>query len=292
MSGAGWKRSLPLPPAVRLVWHEREPYPRDIPIADFYTQLELPPPSAPVPYLIANMVMTLNGEAAVGGRAFTIGTPVDGLVLTRVRAAADVVLTGFGTILAEDVTAALPAEEAARRSAAGRSPRLFAVALTSGLRLDPSALTSRFFTDPRFDRLIITGAQCPPEVLGLMRGRGIEAVRVASGADGRPDPAASLRLLGERGARLVVSEGGPRMLASLFRARLVREYFQTQSPLATGEPGAPRPIMGDQTVEDRPLLLSRVSRHEYTFNDPPSGVRLVEAYERYRVVYHSWSTPQ
>ncbi len=285
MNGAGWKRSLPLPTAVRLVWHERDPYPRDVPISEFYARLELPPPSAPAPYLIANMVMTLNGEAAVGGRAFTIGTPVDGFVLTRLRAAADVVLTGLGTVLAEDVTAVLPEEEAVRRSAAGRSPRLLAAVLTAGLTLDPSALTRRFFTDPRFDRLVITGARSSPQVAGLMEGRGIEVVRVASGPDGRPDPAAAVRLLGERGARVIVSEGGPRVLASLLRARLVREYFQTQSPLATGVPDAIRPIMGDQTAGGRPLLLSRESRHEYTFNDPVSGARLVEAYERYRVVY-------
>jgi diaminohydroxyphosphoribosylaminopyrimidine deaminase/5-amino-6-(5-phosphoribosylamino)uracil reductase len=231
------------------------------------------------------MAMTLNGEAAVGGRASTIGTPVDGVALTRVRAAADAVLTGFGTLLAEDVTAALPEEEAARRTAAGRSGRLLAVVLTSGRTLDPSILTRRFFTDPRFDRLVITGMQCNPRALQPVEDRGIEVVRVASGPDGRPDPTAAIRLLGDRGARVIVSEGGPRVLASLLRARLVREYFQTQSPLATGVTEAPRPIMGDVTAGDRPLLLGRVSRHEFAFTDPVAGARLVEVYERYRVVY-------
>lgn len=285
MSGAGWKRSLPLPTAVRLVWHESEPYPRDVPIADLYTWLEFPSPRGPLPYLIANMVMTLNGEATVDGKATTIGTPVDGLVLTRLRAQADVVLSGVGTVLAEDFTAVLPDADAARRTAAGRSPRLLATVLATSLGWDAGALSRRFFTDPRFDRLVITGARAAAEDIRRLEDRGIEVARVASAADGRPDPAAALHLLGERGARLVVSEGGPRILSGLVRARLVREYFQTMSPLATGAADALRPITGDVTIEDRPVLLSRVSRYEYTFDDPTSGARLVEAYERFRVVY-------
>lgn len=285
MSGAGWKQSLPLPASVRLVWHEAEPYPRDVPIGEFYSHPGFPHLPGAMPYLVANMVTTLNGEAAVGGRASTIGTPVDALALTRLRTAADAVLTGIGTLLAEDVTAVLPGEEAERRMSAGRPRRLVSVILMSGRTLHPSILTRRFFTDPRFDRLVITGTQGNPQVVGAVKQRGIEVVPVACGADGRPDPVAALRLLGDRGARVVVSEGGPHVLASLLRARLVHEYFQTQSPLATGVPGALRPIMGDQTGEDRPLLLSRMSRYEYTFTDPATGARLVEAYERFRVVY-------
>jgi len=233
------------------------------------------------------MVMTLNGEATIEGRAAAIGTPVDGLVLTRLRAQADVVLSGVGTVLAEDFTAVLPDADAARRTAAGRSPRLLAAVLATTLGWDAGALSRRFFTDPRFDRLVITGVRAAAEDIRRLEDRGIGVARVASAPDGRPDPVAALRLLHERGARLVVSEGGPRILAGFLLARVVREYFQTTSPLATGAPDALRPIMGDVTIEDRPVLLSRVSRYEYTFDDPTSGARLVEAYERFRVVYPS-----
>jgi riboflavin biosynthesis pyrimidine reductase len=210
----GWRRSLPLPAAVRLVWHETRPHPRDVPVAELYTDLEFPPPDDTLPYLAVNMIMTLNGEATVAGKAVTIGTPVDSLVLTRLRAASDAVLTGVGTLLAEDVTAALPEAE-----------------------------------------------------------------------DGRPHVRAALEALGARGARLVVSEGGPHVFASLLRARVVREYFLTTTPFATGNPRALRPIAGDVAGAGRPLLLARVSRYEHTFQDPATGAHLIEAYERFRVVY-------
>ncbi len=291
MNGAGWKRSLTLPTAVRLLWHESEPHPRDVPIGEFYTRLAFPDPSGPLPYLVANMVMTLNGEATVGGKAATIGTPVDGLALTRLRAAADAVLSGVGTVLAEDVTAVLPEAEIARRTAAGRPARLRAAVLASSLAWDDGVLSRRYFTDDRFDRLVITGARAAAAAVRRIQDRGIEVVRVASGPDGRPDPEAALRLLGERGARVVVNEGGPRILAGLLRARLVREYFLTLSPLVTGDPEALRPIGGGVTTGDRPVLLARVSRYEHAFQDPATGVGLVEAYERFRVVYPSQASP-
>jgi riboflavin biosynthesis pyrimidine reductase len=282
--GPGWKRSLSLPAAVRLVWHPSEPCPRDVPIADLYTDLEFPAPDA-LPYLVANMVTTLNGEATVGGRAVTIGTPVDALALTRLRSAADALLSGAGTLLAEDVTAVLPEPEAARRAASGRPPRLLAAVLASDLAWGPEALSRRFFTDPRFDKLVITGARAADDDVRRVRDLGIEVARVSPDPAGRPDVTDALRLLRTRGARVVVSEGGPRVLASLLRARLVREYFLTTSPLATGDPRALRPIGGEVAVDGRPLLFERMSRYEHAFRDPGTGARLVEAYERLRAVY-------
>ncbi len=285
MNGAGWKTSLALPASVRLVWHEAEPHPRDVPIGEFYTRLAFPDASGPLPYLVANMVMTVNGEATVGGKAATIGTPVDGLVLTRLRASADVVLSGIGTVVAEDVTAILPDAEIARRVASGRPARLRAAVLASTLAWDDGVLSRRYFTDARFDRLVITGAGAAADDVRRLQERGLDVARVASDTRGRPDAEAALRLLGERGARVVVSEGGPHVFAALLRARLVREYFMTMSPLATGEPAALRPIADDVSVRDRVLLLARMSRHEQAFQDPTTGARLVEAYERFRVVY-------
>lgn len=285
MRGPGWKRTLTLPPAVRLVWHESEAYPRDVPIGDLYTGLAFPPPPHPLPYLVANMVMTQNGEAAIEGKAATIGTPVDGLVLTRLRAAADVLLTGAGTMVAEDVVAALPEPEVDRRTANGRPRRLLAAVLAGHLAWDEAVLSRRFFTDTRFEKVIITGDRASPADVRRVEARGVEVVRVMSDPDGRPDVRAALEALSRRRARLVVSEGGPRVLASLLRSEALREYFLTTSPCVTGEVDAPRPIMGAVTSRARPLVLARVSRYEYAFTDPVSGAPLVESYERFRIVY-------
>lgn len=287
MSGAGWKQSLSLPAAVRLVWHAAEPYPRDVPLDEFYARIDVPPGRDGLPAVIANMVMTQNGEATIDGKAAPIGTPVDRFILGRLRTSVDVLLSGAGTMLAEDVTAVVPESEAARRTAAGRGPRLLAALLVTDVAWSDEVLARRFFTDTRFDRLIITGARAKPEHVRRVEALGVDVVRVEADPDGRPAARAALRALGERGAQLVLTEGGPRVLASLLREGLVVDYFLTTSPLATGDPHAPHPIGAGVTGDGRPLLLSRVSRYEYAFHDPANGASLIEAYDRFRVVYPS-----
>ena len=284
MTAPGWKATVPLPTHLRLAWHESESSPREFPIAEFYAHLGFPAPRDGVPYLVANMVMTQNGEAAVDGKAAVIGTRVDGLALTRLRVATDAVLTGVGTVTAEDVTAVLPETEAARRAASGRPPRLLVVVLASRLSWAPEVLSRRLFTDPRFDRIIVTGDRGPDaaEALRRVEAQGIELIRVRTTTDGRPAPAAVLQALGARGVRSVVTEGGPRVLASLFRARLVHEYFLTTAPFVIGGSDAPHPLAADV---QGPVLLSRISRIEHAFTDPTTGAALVEAFDRFRVVY-------
>ena len=285
MSGAGWKQSLSLPAAVRLVWHAAEPYPRDVPLDEFYARIDVPPGPDGLPAVVANMVMTQNGEATIDGKAAPIGTPVDRFILGRLRTSADVLLSGAGTLLAEDLTAVVPEAEAARRVAAGRGPRLLAALAATDMAWSDDVLAKKFFTDTRFDRLIITGNRPTSAQVRRVEALGVEVTRVDVGPDGRPAARATLRVLGARGARLVLTEGGPRVLASLLRERLVVDYFLTTSPLVTGDLRAVRPIGADVTVDGRPPLLSRVSRHEYAFRDPAGGAPLVEAYDRFRVVY-------
>jgi len=280
-----WKRSVPLPSAVRLAWHESEPFPREVPLNDLYGSLAFPPTGGPLPYLVCNMVMTQNGEATVGGKASTIGTSVDGVVLTRVRAAVDAVVTGSGTLLADDVTAVLPEREARRRVEAGRPARLLAVVLATTLDWGPDVLSRKFFSRPGFDKLVVTGDRARAQDVERLRGLGVDVARVQSGPDGRPDPAAALGLLAARGVRAAVCEGGPHLLPSFFRAALVGEYFLTTSPMVTGEPGVPRPLQGDVTMGRGVVLLSRVSRYEHEFQNPGTGARLVEAFDRFRVIY-------
>jgi riboflavin biosynthesis pyrimidine reductase len=285
MNGAGWKQTLSLPATVRLLWHATEPYPRDIPLDELYARIEVPPRPDGLPAVIANMVVTLNGEAAIGGKAAPIGTPVDRFILGRLRTSADVLLYGAGTLVAEDVSAIMPEGDAALRAAGGRGPRLMAALLATDPVWSDDVLRKRFFTDTRFDRLIITSDRASPQHVRRAQALGVEVIRVAAERDGRPSAEAALRLLGGRGARVVLTEGGPRMLGSLLRDHLVDEYFLTTSPLVTGDPEAPAPIGAEVTGRGRPLLLSRLSRYEYAFRDPATGAPLIEAYDRFRVVY-------
>jgi riboflavin biosynthesis pyrimidine reductase len=280
-----WKRTVSLPATVRLAWHTSESFPRQIPLGELYAPLEFPIRSGALPYLVANMVMTQNGEATVDGKATPIGTAVDGLVLTRIRRAVDAVLTGSGTLVHDDVTAVLPEAEVRHRIAEGRSPRLLVVVVASSLSFGREIFARRFFADPGFDKLMLTGPAATPERIRIVEDRGVEVVRVpASGQEGRPSLPAVLGILRARGVRSVTCEGGPRFLPSLFTARAVREYFLTTSPMITGALDAPRPVFGPVEPAGAPVLLSRVSRYEHDFDDPRTGARLVEAFDRFHVI--------
>ena len=286
-----WKRTVPLPATARLTWHETETYPREIPLEEFYVLLGIPSTRDLLPYLVAHMVMTQNGEAVVEGKATTIGTPVDGLSLIRVRSAVDAVVAGSGTLVHDDVTASLPDAEIARRMVEGRPPRLLVALVASTLAWDAKIFGKRFFSDGRFDKLVLTGTRPTDEEIRAVEGRGVEVARISSGPDGRPQTAAVLRALAGRGVGAAVCEGGPHFLPSLFAVRAIREYFLTTSPLLTGDPQAPRPVTGAVSAAGARVLLSRMSRYEHEFRDPETGARLVEAFERFRVVYPESSPP-
>jgi hypothetical protein len=59
--------------------------------------------------------------------------------------------------------------------------------------------------------------------------------------------------------------------------------------MLTGEAQAPRPVTGAASGGGSPVLLSRVSRYEHDFHDPGTGARLMESFERFRVIYQEGS---
>jgi hypothetical protein len=54
--------------------------------------------------------------------------------------------------------------------------------------------------------------------------------------------------------------------------------------MLTGDPAAPHPVSGSVTRAGAPVLLSRVSRYEHDFQDPGTDARLIEAFDRFRVI--------
>ena len=62
-----------------------------------YTALDLPAAPADRPYIITNMVMSLDGKAVVEETEQGIGSKVDQRLMRELRVNADIVLTGAGT---------------------------------------------------------------------------------------------------------------------------------------------------------------------------------------------------
>lgn len=231
--------------------------------------------------LVANFVSTIDGVVAVpalthSNRMISDDSEADRFVMGLLRAFADVVLIGSGTLHGSPRTMwtahhAYPAAEPAFRELRQRrgqpsAPQLAVMTASGTLDVDHPAL--------RAGALVLTterGATALrnrlPDASPLVVLPGATTVR----------PQDAVADLAARGHKLILSEAGPRVFGSLLAAGLVDELFLTQSPLIAGRsPQSPR--LG--LVEDTALIpnsrrqgqLTSVRRHHdhlllrYTFD--------------------------
>jgi 5-amino-6-(5-phosphoribosylamino)uracil reductase len=200
------------------------------------------PAERPRPYLALNMVTTVDGRAAIGGTAVGIGSAADKHLMRALRAEADVVLHGAGTVRADPLSARVPAELIPQRVAAGLSEQPLGAIVTSSGRLPTEHPYYQSAT-----RIYVTSDR----PVGV-RGPHVEVVRVGSVAEVIAD-------LGRRGARRILCEGGPTLNAALFEAGLVDELFVTIAPKLAG---GSAPLTLIQGGEFGTLLLELRSLHE------------------------------
>ena len=169
------------------------------------------------PYLAINMVATIDGRAAIDGSAVGIGSTADKHLMRELRAEADVVLHGAGTVRADPLSARVPPEMVPPRLARGLSPQPLGAIVTRTGNLPPrhpyyDSPTVIYITS---DNVVAVDAPT------------VEVCRVATVED-------VLRDLGRRGAQRVLCEGGPTLNAALFEARLIDEVFLTVAPKVVG----------------------------------------------------------
>jgi 2,5-diamino-6-(ribosylamino)-4(3H)-pyrimidinone 5'-phosphate reductase len=163
------------------------------------------------------MVATLDGRAALNGSAVGIGSAVDHRLLFELRAAADVVLHGAGTVRADPLSARVPPDLVAQRTAAGQSPQPQGAIVTRS-----GNLPSRH---PYYDSatlIYVTSDRPVPVDLPT-----VEICRVAGVREVVCD-------LARRGVRRVLCEGGPTLNSALFAEQLIDEVFLTIAPKLLG----------------------------------------------------------
>ena len=187
------------------------------------------------PTVIANFVETLDGAVALdrdghsGGGAVSGFSPTDRFVMGLLRAMADVVLVGAGTVRASSGTGWTPARAYPQAADAYRElrQRLGLAPEPTDAHRDRARATStraiRRSGTP--DRPIVIAA--PPATAERLRGLGFrDGIRIeALGEGDRVSPAALVDLAGRLGARVVLTEGGPHVLAGLTTAGLLDELF-------------------------------------------------------------------
>lgn len=178
------------------------------------------------PWVLLDMVASLDGAVSVEGRSGGLSSPGDRAVFHGLRALADAVLVGAGTARAERYgPTRVPPEVVERRLAAGQAaqPELVVVSASLSFPDDQPFLAA---TGGR--PVIATVAAADP----ARRAALAERVELVDVGDDAVDPVRLVAALGHRGHRVVLCEGGPTLNGTLAEHDLVDEICLSVSPLA------------------------------------------------------------
>jgi len=176
------------------------------------------------PWLLANMVASLDGATTIEGRSGGLGGAADKEVFTALRAVADFILVGAATVRSEGYGPPRTPESRQReRLARGQAafPRIAVV--SRSLDIDP---TTTMFTEAAEPPVILT-------VAGADGGRrtDLEAVAdVVEVGEGSVQILRAIDALAERGARVILTEGGPTLLGQIIADGLLDEVDLTLAP--------------------------------------------------------------
>lgn len=187
------------------------------------------------PFITINMAMSADGKIATANRKLcSFGSPRDQAFLYELRARADAVMTGAGTIRAQnaDLNSGGPQYQRLRlRRGLQREPARVVVSASGNL--DTSL---RIFHEPGGPLFILTRQGIPDT-----RRKRLEAAGavVKSFGDSDLDLRAALRWLRRQGIATLHCEGGGELNQSLFEIGCVDELFLTLCPRVFGGRSAP-----------------------------------------------------
>lgn len=180
----------------------------------------------------------------------------------RLRAEADAILVGSGTVLADDplLTCRLAGLE-------DRSP----VRIVMDSRLAVPLTSALVRTAGEVPTWLYTLKDAPDERAAVLRDCGVEVVELAADRAGLPRLDALLADLGRRGITRLLVEGGARLSATFLREKLVDRIEWFRAPSVLGGDGLPAAeAFGVDELDD----LARFRRVDVR----PVGVDLLESY--------------
>ena len=259
----------PLEPLYEVDRGESVVLPSDL--ATLYGRLQFPPPGGR-PYVISNFVSTLDGIVAFSEPGHTGGAPISGsnehdlMVMGLLRAVADVVLVGGGTLrsgpahlwTAPHIYPALADSYRALRRSLGKPDPPLNVIVTARGEIDPSY---RVFQSGEVPVLIVTSTNGLRHIQALGLPRSVEAVAAQDAA--RLHIRSILDAVNRaRPCRLLLVEGGPHLLADFFAESYLDEQFLTVAPQVAGRNGSgerPGLVAGRTFAPAHPLWGTLVS---------------------------------
>jgi diaminohydroxyphosphoribosylaminopyrimidine deaminase/5-amino-6-(5-phosphoribosylamino)uracil reductase len=185
------------------------------------------------PFVTLKSALTLDGQLALPGsrkgkKRVRITSEESRAEVQRMRHASDALLTGIGTILADDPLLT-------DRSGLERRRRLLRVILDTKLRLP---LKSRIVRTADDDLLVFTAASLESPKARKLQSSGVELVQSKASA-GKLDLNAVLKDLGRREILSVLLEAGPHLNAAALSAGLVHKLVLFYAPKLAGHSAVP-----------------------------------------------------
>jgi diaminohydroxyphosphoribosylaminopyrimidine deaminase/5-amino-6-(5-phosphoribosylamino)uracil reductase len=185
------------------------------------------------PFVTLKSALTLDGQLALpkqgkGKKREWISSEESRAEVQRMRHASDALLTGIGTILADDPLLT-------DRSGISRRRRMLRVILDSRLRL---SLKSRIVKTLDDDLLVFTAASLKSAKAKMLQNAGVEIVRLPA-RGGKLDLKAALTALGQREILNVLLESGPTLNGAALAAKVVDKLFLFYAPKIAGQQTVP-----------------------------------------------------
>jgi diaminohydroxyphosphoribosylaminopyrimidine deaminase/5-amino-6-(5-phosphoribosylamino)uracil reductase len=185
------------------------------------------------PFVTLKSALTLDGQLALpnprkGKKREWITSEESRAEVHRMRHASDALLTGIGTILADDPLLTDRSGLPCRR-------RMLRVILDTRLRLSPKARIVQTADD---DLLVFTAAPLKSPKARTLQNAGVELIQLKRGRDGL-DLSAILKELGRRDILSALLEAGPGLNGAALSAGLVNKLVLFYAPKISGDSRVP-----------------------------------------------------
>ncbi|MCE5287514.1 MAG: bifunctional diaminohydroxyphosphoribosylaminopyrimidine deaminase/5-amino-6-(5-phosphoribosylamino)uracil reductase RibD [Pelosinus sp.] len=204
-----------------------------------------------MPFGVLKTAMTLDGKiASYTGHSKWITAPPAREYVHTLRNTYDAILTGIGTVLADDpaLTTRLPA--------GGRNP--IRIIVDSKARI---SLTAQVIQDKLAPTIIAVTKEAPAEKLGALEALGIEVLMVPE-IRGRVDLQALFKRLAEKNITSILIEAGAKINAACLAANIIDKVYWFIAPKIIGGKSAPSPVGGEGIEEmSQALLLEDFEQH-------------------------------
>lgn len=206
------------------------------------------------PFVIAKSALTLDGwSAASNGHSRWITNERSREFVHRMRDRSDAIMTGVGTIIADD-----PSLTARPKNRRGRDP--VRIIVDTHLRIPHNARVLNH--DSKAKTILAVGEGVPPALLKDIDKTGVSTMTCPI-KDGRIDLSALMLALGKMSITSLIVEGGAGIMGSMIKEKLIDKLYIFKAPkILGGDDGIPMargkgPERMDQSLSLRDIEVKR-----------------------------------